>query len=210
RLDTLSRFPVQHAQFKGKDYILALSERDSLYIFDRMGALRLAPKPMRAKAVSPPFLQADDQQQRIAIGQADGYAQVFNLEGQTFRLSLAGEEIEEGQFLFEDIAEDGRSDYLLWNERAVQLFGYEGNTFNQIQNWTVDGVVSEVSTTKSKKESLLMAFSPSARRIWALSMDGQSLGGFPVAADRPGSTLNEDKQLWLLCYYEGSLYLYEL
>lgn len=209
-VDTLVRFPVAHVQYEGKDYIAALSESGNLYLFDRLGRLRLDTLPLRAQAISPSYLMADQVQQRIAIGQSDGYVQVFNLEGQTFRLSLMPNHRGNVQFQFEDIAGDTRGDYLMWDTTVLRLFGYEGNDFMEIQSWSVGAPLHSVHTGKLEDETVLFGFSKVSRRIWAFSMNGEVLTGYPVAADTPPALWLEDDRLLMLCYYEGSLYQYEL
>jgi hypothetical protein len=208
--DTLVRFPVEHVQYEGKDYVAALSESSYLYLFDRLGRLRLDTLPLRAKAISPPYILADQQQQRIAVGQSDGYVQVFNLEGQTFRLSLMPNPQGSVRFQFEDIAGDARGDYLMWDNSALNLFGYEGNDFREMQSWSVGAPLHSVHAGKLEDETVLFGFSKAARRLWAFSMDGEVLPGYPVAADAPPALWLQDGRLLMLCYYEGSLYLYEL
>jgi hypothetical protein len=208
--DTLASFPVEHVQYGGKDYVAALSESGYLCLFDRLGRLRLDTLPLRAQAISPPYLLADEQQQRIAVGQSDGYVQVFNLEGQTFRLSLMPRHRGVVQFRFEDIVGDARGDYLMWDASTLRLFGYEGNDFREIQSWSVGAPLHRVHTGKWQGGTVLLGFSKDARRIWALSMDGEVLPGYPVAADTPPALWAQEGRLLMLCYYEGSLYLYEL
>jgi hypothetical protein len=208
--DTLASFPVEHVQYGGKDYVAALSESGYLCLFDRLGRLRLDTLPLRAQAISPPYLLADEQQQRIAVGQSDGYVQVFNLEGQTFRLSLMPRHRGVVQFRFEDIVGDARGDYLMWDASTLRLFGYEGNDFREIQSWSVGASLHRVDTGKWQGGTVLWGFSKDARRIWALSMDGEVLPGYPVAADTPPALWAQEGRLLMLCYYEGSLYLYEL
>jgi hypothetical protein len=197
-------------QYGGKDYVAALSESGYLCLFDRLGRLRLDTLPLRAQAISPPYLLADEQQQRIAVGQSDGYVQVFNLEGQTFRLSLMPRHRGVVQFRFEDIVGDARGDYLMWDASTLRLFGYEGNDFREIQSWSVGAPLHRVHTGKWQGGTVLLGFSKDARRIWALSMDGEVLPGYPVAADTPPALWAQEGRLLMLCYYEGSLYLYEL
>jgi len=208
--DSVVRFPVEHVQYEGKDYVATLSESSYLYLFDRLGRLRLDTLPLRAKAISPPYILADQQQQRIAVGQSDGYVQVFNLEGQTFRLSLMPNHRGRVQFQFADIAGDARGDYLMWDVSDLRLFGYEGNNFREIQSWSVGAPLHSVHSGTRQDETLLFGFSKAARRIWAFSMNGEVLTGYPVAADTPPALWFQDGRLLMLCYYEGSLYLYEL
>lgn len=208
--DTLVSFPVQHSQYQGQDYITVLSESGRLYLFDRLGRLKLDTLPLRAKAISPPYLRLGPQQQRIAVGQSDGYVQVFNLEGQTFRLSLMPNHEGAVQFRFEDIVGDERGDYLMWDNASLRLFSYEGTDFREVQKWSVGAPLHSVQYKEWKDEGLLMGFSADARRLWVLGMDGKVQPGFPVAADAPAAVLAEEERLLILCYYEGSLYLYEL
>ncbi|MEQ8707296.1 MAG: hypothetical protein RIC19_25410 [Phaeodactylibacter sp.] len=208
--DTLVPFPVQHAQHHGKDYVVALSDDRKVYLFDRLGRLRQDTLPLRAAAISPPYLLAGAEQQRIAVGQADGYVQVFNLEGQTFRLSLMPNHRGAVQFQFEDMVGDARGDYLMWDASTLRLFGYKGTDFQEVQSWSVGAPLSSVRYGARQGEGVLLGFSAATRRLWALSMNGEVLPGFPVAADAPPSILSQQGRLLALCYYEGSLYLYEL
>ena len=144
------------------------------------------------------------------MGQADGYVQVFNLQGQTFRLSLMPVHQGEVQFLFEDVADDSRGDYLMWDHDELRLFTYKGNAFQQRQSWRVGAPLHSVKGIKQQGDGLLLAFSATARRLWALPATGGVVEGFPVATDAPPALLLQNGRTLILCYYEGSLYLYEL
>jgi hypothetical protein len=205
---TLVPFQLQHEQHDGKDYVVALSEAGKLHLFDRQGRRRLDALPLKGRPVSPPYLRVGEQQQRIAVGQADGYVQVFNLQGQTFRLSLMPAHQGEVQFLFEDVADDSRGDYLMWDRDELRLFTYKGNAFQQRQNWRLGEPLHSVKGIRQQGGGLLLAFSATARRLWALPTTGGVIEGFPVAADAPPALLPQNGRTLVLCYYEGSLYLY--
>jgi hypothetical protein len=79
-----------------------------------------------------------------------------------------------------------------------------------MQSWSVGAPLHSVHAGKLEDETVLFGFSKAARRLWAFSMDGEVLPGYPVAADAPPALWLQDGRLLMLCYYEGSLYLYEL
>lgn len=210
RLDTLVRHPLRHAQYGGKDYFVALSENGQLHILDREGSPRLDSLFVEGEAFSPPYLQADSAQQRIAIGVGEGYAQVFNLSGATFRLALLPGAKEEAGFLFADLCQDGRGDYIVWSGRAVAVHAYEGDAFRLQFRRELPAPIDWCGSWGRKKPLPLGLFSYSRRRLWALSGDGEVKPGFPVAADAPPAVLRGLAKPMVAVRYEQQLYLYEL
>lgn len=210
RLDTLARQPLRHAQHSGKDYFIALSEKGQLHILDREGAPRLDSLFLNGQAISPPYLQADSVQQRIAIGVSGGYAQVFNFSGATFRLSLLPEARGGASFLFSDVCQDRRGDYIMWSDNTVSVHAYEGAAFKLQYRRELPAPIDWCGSWGTQKPLQLGLFSSERRRLWALSGAGEVIARFPVAADAPPAVLAGRPKPTLAVRYEQQLYLYEL
>lgn len=210
-LDTLVRLPMSHAQHDGKDYFLALTEKGSLYTFQRSGELRLPPIALGSHFQSPPYIKVGGQQQRIALGDVQGFAYAINLQGQHFRLQLLPSSKGNAKFRFAQLLGDERHDYIAWDENRLSVHYYEGQVFKQHLDYRLPAPADEAFVLDINGKPCLGWLSRQQQRIYLLDEQGQLMPGFPIA----GHTLPTAKPLssnatLLLCGYGDSLYAYRL
>ncbi len=210
RFDSTIRQPMRHFQFGGRDYLLALTEKGTLYAKGREGEARFDSVALGGVFASPPFVQADQAQQRIALGDQSGFAHAVNLQGTHFRLQLIPG-ASGARFLFAPILGDARHDYLCWTSDRMVLHYYEGNNFKEAWAYTFPEPPAGVCRISLSGKNHIAWWSSTSERLYLLSPDGVLMPGFPVAGgSKPVVlSLSAEEQL-LLSAARGQLYAYKV
>lgn len=187
-LDSTVRQAMRYQQYGLADHMIALTEKGTLYSLQREGSTRFDALPLGstfgATFSSPPYIQADDVQQRIAVGDEQGFVHAINLEGTHFRLRvLPG--ASNARFHFVQLLGDSRRDYLAWDSSRLTLHYYQGQSFVKHLAYRFPRPPSAVFVVKRSGQPHIGWWSDSAQRIYLISLDGEMVPGFPLAGSTP-------------------------
>ena len=192
RLDSTVRQTMRYRQYGKADHMIALTEKGTLYDLQRDGQNRFDSLALGvaygATFSSPPYMQADNKQQRIAVGDEQGFVHAINLEGTHFRLRVlpgaAGM-----RFRFEQLLGDRRRDYLAWDDKRLTLHYYEGQSFKKQLDYRFPSPPDEVFVVELSGEPHIGWRSGAEPRVYLMTLEGEMLQGFPLAGSTAMSSL---------------------
>ncbi len=184
-----ARHDMLHLQTASKDYLALLNDGGELHVWRKDAGYRFAPIKWQGDFPSPLYCQNLPDSSKLSVYNrfvavtAAGSAQVVNLEGQQFRLSLAPPGVNNARFAFGDVTGDARFDYVSLYDTTLAVYAYEGSQFRRIARyglgWSPDGVF--ITNLPGEEKSAIGLWSASRRRIELRYADGRLYPGFPLA-----------------------------
>jgi hypothetical protein len=191
-LDSTVSQAMRYAPYGEEDYLIALTEKGTLYALDRGGKLRFDSLPLGANYAtrfsSPPYIQADRHQQRIALGDEQGFAYAINFQGAHFRLRLLPG-AKSARFQFVQLLGDERRDYLAWDSTRLSLHYYEGQEFKKQLEYRFPSPATEVFVVSIASQAHIGWWSATEQRVYLMDIEGKMVPGFPLAGSGPFATL---------------------
>lgn len=194
----------QHFSVGGRDLIVVMSEKGSLYQLNRRGDARFAPLRNLEALASPFFLKAEEALQASEL-------MAINRQGELYSLRPSG--------LVDAVYLDRSrpADFFLYRE-GNYIFSHRNHLVvqSEAQPFSVsfDGDISSVPQLFSRDEQwYLAAYSAAAEEIRLFNAKGQLLQGFPIFAQGPFAlgALHRDTHLHLITYSrDGTLICYQL
>lgn len=117
------RFPIQHFVKENKDYITALNDTGEMFFFQRNGEVRMDSVHFREE-VNSTFGVDLSEPQRIVVTNQRGKAFILNFDRKIFKLGMNVDENKNMQFLFSDVLNNHRKDYVVLGKRELGVFSY--------------------------------------------------------------------------------------
>lgn len=173
------RQPLAFFQSATADYLLVLNEEGAFHALDRATQLHFPSQKFPGPFLSPPQWQWDRYGERMVVANAQGKAQVFNAQGESFPLALGTGTAAPTQLCFVDLIGDERKDYLTAQRKHLFLHAYRGDKYQLVFQKEFKGAIAKIGATKGR---ILLGI-PDLHEVWALSAEGKILEGFPVAGD---------------------------
>ena len=206
--------PLRHFEQDGRDFILALNEEGSLYVFKKDGSRRFAPKSFESHFISPLAFQADDLYTRIVATDQQGTARVVNMKGSMRTLPLDVGNNEAVQFAFADIAGDIRKDYVVMSGKELAAYAYEGKTLKKVLDYRFEeeqDCLFDVSHPNRSKQ-IIGTLCRAKKQIYLLDEEGEPLPSFPLAGttEFEVTDLFDDQKNVVVVAYEDQLYAYTI
>ncbi|MGB0862973.1 MAG: DUF3352 domain-containing protein [Saprospiraceae bacterium] len=181
------RFPLQHFQVAGKDYIVAQNEATEMFFFERNGSPRMDSVQFNTSTNSP-FGYDLSEPQRIVFANSEGKAHILNFNKEYFRLGMNIGNNRGVQFLYSDILGDERKDYIVLDEQEIGVFSYtkdrEFKRFAKRYFDTEQDTLFEVKLIGNDKIRL-GTLSKSYRRAYLLNEKAKLFPDFPIPATTP-------------------------
>lgn len=212
RLDSTVRQAMRYRQYGKADHMVVLTEKGTLYDLQRDGHNRFDSLALGAAHgatfSSPPYIQADDKQRRIAVGDEQGFVHAVNLQGTHFRLRVlpgaAGM-----RFRFEQLLGDRRRDYLAWDDKRLTLHYYKGASFEKQLDYQFPNPPAEVFVAELSGEPHIGWRSDAEPRVYLMTLEGGMAEGFPIAGSTAMSSLAlPDGETMLVVGYGRRVYGY--
>ena len=192
QLDSTLRLSMRYQQYGTADHMVALTEKGTLYDLQRDGQARFDSLPLgatyNATFSSPPYLQADGEQQRIAVGDEQGFVHAVNLQGTHFRLRVMPG-ASGMSFRFVQLLGDSRRDYLAWDDERLTLHYYEGQTFKKHLAFRFPGPPAEVFVAELYGQPHIGWRTEAEQRVYLMTLEGEMVPGFPLAGSTAATSL---------------------
>jgi len=213
-------YDMLHLQTASKDYLAALNERGEFHVLRKDAGYRFSPIKWGGTFLSPPACQNLPDTAKLSVYNrfvavaTTGNAQVVNLEGQQFSLSLAPPKAQNVRFAFGDVTGDARFDYVSLSDTTLAVYAYNGNKLEKILQqgigWVPDGVF--IVDMPGESHAAIGLWSASRRRIHLLHADGSPYPGFPLGGATPFSVVDlfGNQQRILVVANGDSVYAYRL
>ncbi|MFK8104805.1 MAG: hypothetical protein AB8G15_19965 [Saprospiraceae bacterium] len=207
-------FPLVHFQEAEKDYILAFNTRGKLYAFKRNGNTRFRSKSFKGDFLGGPQFQLLGASSRIVLGSTKGKAEVINLEGGSFSLQVAAARMENQQFIFTDVMEDVRKDYVVISGKEMSIYYYLDKEFKNKPFYTYEtppDVIFPISLTQNVKQ-YIGSLVREKKQINLVDPQGELYPGFPLAGTSQFTVtdLFDNNQNILIVANGNSIYSYRL
>ncbi len=210
-------YPLQHAQYQHKDYLLAADQAGRLLVFGKNGDARFPVVELGKKPGGAPDYQINQGENipgmdRMVLADENGQVLVLNPEGQSFKLALQVGKNRDVSFHFADITGDARKDYLVTSGGDVALYYYDENGFIKQFETTfpqVPDATFPVPFPGSKKSLVGASYDPGGQ-IYLLNEKGEMYSGFPLAGTTPFTVIGGTGGPILLVGNRGEVYAYRL
>lgn len=175
----LVKQPLGFFQSANEDYLLVLSEEGQFHVLDRATQPHFPVQNFSGPFLSPPQWQWDRYSERMVVASAQGKAQVFNGQGESFPLALGAGAAVPVQLCFVDLVGDERKDYLAAQGTQVFLHAYMQNKYELVFQRKFKGAIGKIGAVGDR---ILLSI-PGLHEVWVMSTKGEVVKGFPVAGD---------------------------
>ena len=211
KLDSTAFRSLQHVQHKNEDYLIGLCDTGTLYLLARDGSLHGAPIPTAQQYISPPFYQDVVPLGRIALGDVDGRAHIFNLEGAYFRLILDDQGQPPHRFLFINMVGDERKDYFSYRKMEYSLKYYKENVFGSYFSKNTQAIIDTAFILKHTPYNWVGMLHKEQQRINLVLPDGTFHPAFPLAGTTPYSLVKRENHRLMVVVGNGQrVYAYQI
>lgn len=210
-LDSTYFRSLQHVQHKNEDYLIGLCDTGTLYLLARDGSLHGEPIPTAQQYISPPFYQDVVPLGRIALGDVDGRAHIFNLEGAYFRLILDDPGQPPHRFLFNNMVGDERKDYFSYKGKEYSLKYYEENIFDSYFDKNTQAIIDTAFILDHTPYNWVGMLHKEQQRINLVLPDGTLHPAFPLAGTTPYSLVKRENHRLMVVVGNGQrVYAYQI
>jgi hypothetical protein len=178
------RFPLQHFEVEGKDYIVAQNDETEMLFFERNGSPRMDSVHFNTKTNST-FGYDLTEPQRIVFADDKGKAHILNFRGKHFKLGMVIGDNKGIQFLYSDVMGDERKDYVVLDEKEIGVFSYtKKNEFDRFAKRSFDTPQDTLFEVKliGNDKMRLGTLSKSYRRAYLLNDKAKLFPDFPIPA----------------------------
>ena len=207
-------FPIQHFVKEGKDYLTALNDAGEMFFFQRNGEIRIDSIQFNEDFNST-FGVDLSEPQRIVTTNQRGKAFVLNFNRKIFKLGMNVGENKDMQFIFSDVLNNQRKDYIVLGKKELGIFSYTDNNdfkgfgnhrFNQKQSKLFE--VSMPNTDKFRIGTL----STESQNIYLFNGRANLFPDFPLSGTTPFqiADLYDDGINVLVVGDENSVFAYKL
>jgi hypothetical protein len=180
-------FPIQHFVKEGKDYLTALNDAGEMFSFQRNGEIRMETVEFKEEFNSTFGVDLSDPQRIVATNQR-GKAFVLNFRGKIFKLGMNVDENKDMQFIFSDVLNNNRKDYIVLGKKELGIFSYTtDNDFKGFGNHRFSQEQSslfEVNMPNTNK-SRIGTFSEQSENIYLFNGRGNLFPDFPLSGTTP-------------------------
>ncbi len=183
-------YPMQFLEIGAQAYVFAQNKANKLY-FSAIDGITHSQSVEMNGAVG--VFQLDVQAERIATGLASGKIQVINLKGKTFVLKEETGVQTKMQFVYANIAGDGRKDYLRYSNGTLAAHYYnDQNKFVPVFKQTLNDAPQTIFEARSPQSiySYIGGVTPAQQRIYLYDNQGILRKGFPLAGTTRFSLLD--------------------
>lgn len=180
-------FPVRHFQYQNSDYLLALNEAGSQFVFRRDGSFRLPVQTWDTTFLSPPAYQINRLSSRMVATDRTGACYVTNMEGASFRLQLPVGDRTAVRFIFADVTGDERKDYIVLDGPHLSVYYYEGSAFRKKFSYSFEKPQDELFAVDlpGRDKAGIGTLRRASAQLFLLDGDGQPAPGFPLGGMTP-------------------------
>lgn len=195
------KHPMLHFQEGNKDYLVISG--DSTYVYSRFGDTRFPALPITAAKFD---FQIHPLSKRITTIDRKGKIHVIPPgTGKSFGVLLPQQQSD--AFLFLDVANDGRKDYLNLVGNTLYAYGYASKTAQQLTElWQYPFEQSPdlLSILNTPEAAYIQAFNRDYRRVILMNKNGTLANGFPMTGTQPCNLLATESRFKLLVIPNGA------
>lgn len=207
----LVKQPIVHAQRGDKDYLIALNQKEKLFVYGRNGAEQFPALPLQGPFAGPPQVDAASKSPRIVVVNTAGKAVGCNFAGEPFAVQV-GKTLKsapaKGAFL--PLTGDNRYEYAVLQGDILQVKGYDGNALRALFTTTLPAAQDTLFEVAGQRIGLL---NRSKRQVLLLDGRGQLHPDFPLAGTTPfviTDLFRQAGQQVLVVGNGGSVYAYKV
>ena len=203
--------PLLHCQRADKDYLVVLNQQGKLSVYGRDGTLRFPALPLAGTFAGPPQADAASKSPRIIAISTTGKAVGCNFAGAPFSAQISqGSNQPPAKGAFLPLTGDARYEYVVMQNNAIQVSGYEGTTLRKIFATPLPAGQDTLFEVAGQR---LGTLARGKRQIFLLDGRGQVHPDFPLAGTTPfvlTDAFRQAGQQVLVVGNGGSVYAYKI
>ncbi len=180
-------FPIQHFVKEDKDYLTALNDTGTIFFFQRNGEIRMNSVQFNEKFNST-FGVDLNEPQRIVVTDQQGKAFILNFKRQVFKLNMNVDENKDIQFIFSDVLNNHRKDYIVLSKKELGIFSYTDDNdfedFGKHQFKHEQSNLFKVNMPNTDK-CRIGTFSKASKNVYLFNGRGKLFPDFPLSGTTP-------------------------
>ena len=183
-------FPLQHFSIKGKDYLVVVNNKGTVFLFNRRGELRTAPILLKTKINQAFNINTSSEPAKIVTTDTNGTVFEITVKGEVVKKVMGvntSQEADETElwtskhkFVYEDLDQDGVYEYLFLDNKSLVVFDQDGTLL--FRNQFKEELLTELFTLENDGAYNIGVCTGSGL-VYLFNSSGTLLDGFPIRGE---------------------------